>query len=261
MKRKSAIVVATLAFLLAIGAVAFAPYPPIATLREGSARLLRPMMRAADSASRAIASRARIFSFAGCGACDEERIARGVAEAKLARVMDENESLKKMLDLKRQSGPLLTPATVTLYNQEWDREWLIIDAGEEDGVRLGDIVIDERQFLVGEVAQVSAGSATIAIASNKGTTFSIALAPSGGEALAQGLGARAFGLELIPRETIVNLGDMVTRISKDNKKIPPIFAGRMVRVDGSTGDAFKRGSAVLLSHPERMERVMVFNVR
>lgn len=257
MRKRSPIIVAIFALILSIGAVVFSSFRPMRTLRQGSARLLQPIMWVADGVSRAIGSRARALSFCASGAGDEECIARGVAEVKLAQVMDENESLKKMLDLKRQFALSLKPAAVMMYNQEWDREWLIIDAGEEDGIRMGDMVIDEDQFLVGEVVEVGARSATVAIASNKGMAFGIALAPSGGEALAHGLGARAFGLELIPRDATVNLGDMALRTSKSNKKIPPIFAGRIVRLDGSTGGAFKEGSAVLLSHPDRIDRVMV----
>ncbi|MFY9462580.1 MAG: rod shape-determining protein MreC, partial [Candidatus Sungiibacteriota bacterium] len=214
MKKKSVIISVTLAILLSISVVVFASFSLVAALRTGSARLLRQMMRVTDGVSRTIGSGFQIFSFSSCDACDEERIARDIAEAKLTQAMDENESLKKILGLKQQFTLSLTPAAVLLYNQEWDREWLIIDAGEDKGVQRGDIVIDDQQFLVGEVVEVGPLSATVAIVSNKGTTFSIALASAGGEALAHGLGARAFGLDLIPRDTIINLGDIVARTSK-----------------------------------------------
>ncbi len=261
MKKKSAIIIAVFAIGVSVIAIVFAAFPPIAAFKSGSARLLRPMMRVADRVSRTIGSRAHAVSFSTCASCDEERVGREVAEVKLATAAGENESLEKMLGLKRQFAPWLTPARVMLYNQEWDREWLVIDAGEEDGVRRGDMVIDEHQFLVGEVAEVSSVSATVAIASNNGTAFSIVLASSGAEALAHGLGGRAFRLELIPRDTAARPGDMAVRASKSNRKIPQIFAGRIVRVDDRAGGAFKIGTAVLLSHPERIDRVMVISVR
>lgn len=257
MRKKSAIIAATGAVLLSIAVVIFAPFRPIAALRRGMARLLMPVMRVADGTSRAIRSAGRVLPFGACTACDDERIGRAVAEAKLAQATDENESLKKMLGLKQQFAPALMPARVILYNQEWDREWLVIDAGEQDGVAVGDPVIDEREFLIGEIAEVSATSAIVTIASNKGTTFSVVLVPSAGEALAHGLGARAFDLTLIPHSTPVHPDDMAVRTSKSNKKIPPIFAGRIVRVDDRAGGAFKSGRAVLLSHPEQIDRVVV----
>ncbi len=257
MKRKPAMIAATGAVLLSIAVIIFAPSRPIAALRKGTARLLMPMMRLADGVSRTIRSAGRVLPFGACAACDDERIARVVAEAKLAQAMDENESLKKMLALRQQFAPSLTPARVMLYNQEWDREWLVIDAGEQDGVRVGDPVIDEQEFLVGEIAEVSTVSATVTIASNKGATFSVALVPSAGDALAHGLGARAFDLTLIPRSAAVHADDMAVRTSKSNKKIPQIFAGRIVRVDDRAGGAFKTARAVLLSHPEQIDRVIV----
>ncbi len=245
-------------FVCAI-AIIFAPFSPIATLRRGSVRVLRPVMRFADSASRTIGSGGRVSVFSSCASCDDERIARKVAEAKLLQATQENESLKKMLGLKKQFAPSLTSAAVMLYNQSWDREWLVIDAGEDAGVHIGDIVIDEDQLLVGEITEVAAMSATVAVASDKGAAFSVALAPTGGEALAHGLGARAFSVELIPRDTPVHPGDMVVRASKSSRTIPPIFAGRIVSVDDRAGGAFKIGKAVLLAHPERINRVMVVN--
>lgn len=267
MKRKSAMIIAVAAAALSGAIILFASFPPIGVLRRGSARLLLPVMRLADGVRGAIGSGGRVLPLGTCGACDDERIARAVAEAKIVQATEENESLKKMLGLKQQFSPSLTSARVMLYNQEWDREWLVIDVGEQDGVAVGDTVIDEYQFLVGEIAEVNVGSATVTIASDKGTAFSVAFVPSGGpsqqgspaggEALAHGLGGRAFGIELIPRDTPVSPGDMVVRTSKSNKKIPLIFAGRIVGVDDRAGGAFKIGKAVLLSHPERINRVMV----
>lgn len=217
---------------------------------------MAPFMRLADGAGRAIAS-GRGFPFSSCGTCDDERAAADVVPAKLAQAVAENTSLKKMLGLKQEFGPALVPARVLLYNQEWDREWLIIDAGEADGIKVGDPVIDEREFLVGEIAEVGAMTSSVAIASGAGMTFGVALVPAGGEALAHGIGARALHLELIPRDTPVRFGDMAVRTEKSNKKIPSIFAGRIISVDDQAGGAFKTATAVLLSHPERIDRVMV----
>ncbi len=270
MKKKSVVIAAALALLFSGAGVVFAGTPPVAALQRGVARLLRPLMRAADGAGRAIGGGGRMFSFSTCGACDDERTRREVAETKLVQAADENASLKKMLGLKQQFGSRVIPAAVAVYNQEWDREWLIIDAGEENGVRVGDPVIDEQQFLVGEVAEVWPGSAKVSVASNKGAAFGVVLAapggpsqqdsPAGGEALAHGLGSRALSVELIPRGTPVRPGDMAVRISKSDKKIPQIFAGRIAAVDERAGGAFKTAVAVLLSHPERIDRVMVITL-
>lgn len=257
MIKKSRVIVTIFAVLFSGAIILFAAFSPIAILRTGLARALRPMMRFALSVSNYIGSGGRGLSFSSCDSCDGDRVARIVVETKLAQAVEENESLKKTLGLKQKFAPALIPATVAVYNQEWDREWLVIDAGADAGVRIGDTVIDEDQFLVGEVAEVAADSATVAVASNRGVAFNVALSLQSSEALAHGLGARAFGVELIPRGTSVSSGDMVVRISKSDKKMPPIFAGRMVDVDDRAGGAFKIGKAILLSHPERILRVLV----
>lgn len=257
MVRKSPIIIAIFAVLCSGIIIIFAGVFPIAVARAGLMRALRPIMGFALNIGNRMGSGGGEADSPPCDSCSGDDATRAVAEAKLVQVAEENESLKKMLGLKQKFASSLIPAAVAVYNQEWDREWLVIDAGADAGVRIGDPVIDEDQFLIGEVAEVAAASATVSIASNRGMAFSAAVASESGEALAHGLGARAFRIELIPRSTPVSPGDMVVRVSQSNKNIPPIFAGRIADVDDRAGGAFKIGKAVLLSHPERILRVLV----
>lgn len=257
LQRKSAMIVPVSAVLICASAVVFASSRPVRVVRSGALSLMRPLMRVADNAGRRIGSGTRAFFSGFCGACDEERTARELSDAKAAHLAAENESLKKMLGLKHDLAGSVKPAQVLAYNQEWDREWLMIDVGEEDGVRIGDPVVDEDQLLIGDIAEAGSGFATVAIASDKGSAFGVSFTPSGAEGLAKGIGARAFDLTLIPHDASAAPGDMIMRISKIGKKIPAIFAARVVSTDDRAGGPFKTGRATLLAHPEQLDRVMV----
>ena len=252
-KRTIAVVIAV---LVCIVVIVLASTRPIVALRNAAVHIMEPVMRLAANAGRRVAG-VHIFSSRACSGCDEEQARREVAEAKLVQVLAENESFKRLLDLKGQTVVPLKAANVLLYNQEWDREWLIIDLGVADGVRIGDPVVDESRLLVGDIAEVGDGFAKVAIASSNNTALSVAIAPSVSEALAKGLGARAFAVTLIPRDAAVHPGDVITRIFKINKVAPEILIGRMVSIDDRAGGAFKVGRATLLAHPERVNQVMV----
>jgi cell shape-determining protein MreC len=254
MRKKYGIISIVLALALSGSVALFSSSPPVLAVRGGSVRL---SLWAVRSVGGVVGAGQGVSGRGPCGDCDNDRIGRDVAEAKLARAEEENDRLKELLDLKRQSGESLIPADVALYNQEWDREWLIINRGTEDGVRVGDPVIDERRLLVGEVVEAAARSATVTIASNKGTSFAVVLAPSGESVLTHGLGARAFSVDLIPPDSTVAPGDMVVRKPKNNSGFSDIFIGNIVRLDERTGGAFKTGRAVLLSRPESLDHVMV----
>lgn len=257
MMRNKRIIAVLIAALVCGTVIVFASARPITALRSASVHIMEPVMRGAGNTGRRI-SGIRIFSSGSCSGCEENRLGREIVEAKLAQMSAENVSLKRLLGLKQQAGLSPKPADVLLYNQEWGQEWLVIDRGEEDGVRIGDPVVDEERLFVGEVAEIGTAFAKVVIASDKNTALSVGVTPLGDEALAKGLGARAFAITLIPRDAPVHPGDMITRISKSNKAIPALFVGRMVSVDDHGGGAFKTGRATLLVHPERMNRVMVF---
>lgn len=255
MVRKRYIIVVLVAVLVCGVVIVFASARPVTTLRAAAVRIMEPAMRLGGDLGYRI-SGARVPS-GFCSGCEEERLRREVAEVKLAQVSGENESLKRFLAFKERAGLSAKPANVLLYNQEWDQEWLVIDAGEEDGLREGNLVVDEDQFLVGSIAEVGRGFAKVAVASNQGRTLSVGLVALGSEVLAKGLGARAFAISLVPHDASVHTGDILTLFSKSNRAMPTIVVGRMVSVDDQAGGGFKTGRATLLAHPERRDRVMV----
>lgn len=255
MRRK--LIIAGIPLLLFCAVVFAGSWAPLKAFRASLVRVLIPVMRFAGATGWRIAASGDTASREEPEICERHEQERAVAEAKLTEALAATASLERALGLKQRLGHSAKSARVTLYARYTQGEMLVIDAGDEDLVRAGDQVVDEEGFLVGDVTETGPGFSKVTIASNAGVAFPVTWAPSGGEALARGIGARAFLVELIPEDALFHAGDFVKRISKDARSREAIFAARLTDEGSASGGAFKKAHAVLLAHPERLERVFV----
>lgn len=238
--------------------IAFSASVPVGYLRGLVVRGARPVTRTALETGQWLG-----FGLAGLSrehmrALEEESSRLEAASARAAWLKRENESLARALGVRAEFGPGLKSARVLDYQQIMGIESLIIDLGRDEGAARGDIVIDENRLLIGEISEAGIGFSKVAIASNPGVAFPAALEPLGGKVLAKGLGARALGLELIPRDAPVRGGDFVIWNHENERIQSAVFAARVVASGTGTGSGvFKTGRAILLTDPERVRLVMV----
>ena len=243
-----------MSFFAAAGAVvlclglAFVFLRPVYFLRAAGVRILTPFA----SVARSVGHIARPDASRETPESQREHLT--AEEGELAILRHENESLRTAMALKDTSGVLVASA-VRWYGNEGGKESLVIDGGKNRGIRAGDSVIDEERMLVGEVSEVGDDFSKVEVASNSGTTFAVSFASPAGSALARGIGARSFSVELVPEGAVVGEGDFVTKVIKNARGVAPVMAARIATV-GSAGD-FQTLRAVLLSHPERLDRVFV----
>ncbi len=261
MRRK--LIIAGIAGLIFCVVIFAGSWTPVYALRTGVMRAFTPMMNAMGRTGRRVAAwrDSAPAEEEDCEPCKRHERARAIAEAELVEARARQASLERALGLKQYLGPSAIPARVTLYARHVQGEMLVIDAGEEAGAHVGDRVVDEEGFLVGDIAETGAGFSKVAIASNTGVAFPVSFVPSGAEALARGIGARAFQIELIPQDISFHTGDFVRRISKDMRGIEAPLVARLTDEGDLDGGAFKKARAILLTRPERLERVMIIPIQ
>lgn len=178
----------------------------------------------------------------------------------LGGLRTENQALKQSLAFKEATKLPLKGARVLFYGQESGKEFLLIDQGKADGIANGNLVIDQNNFFVGRVEDVSDHSARVAIASNSGEVFEGEVQPLGVRTLARGIGARTFTLELLPVTAAIEKGSYAA-VLKVGGEIHPLLFGQIVtaRADGSS--AFQEVHAILLAYPELLREVSVITLR
>ncbi len=181
-------------------------------------------------------------------------VSRRIFELKLAEYEEEIRSLRRILKLKEEIKPESKTARVVWYGKELDREIFILDQGKNAEIEVGDIVVDRVSFLLGTVREVWQDFAKVAVASNVGEAYEVEFLPVGAKALARGIGAKTFAIELIPADFAIRKGDFVVLAGFGGTYF---FLGEIVREETSGGSALKQARAVSLAEPNRIADVLV----
>ncbi len=119
----------------------------------------------------------------------------------------ENESLKDLLG-RKNINLNTTLASVLVKPPQIPYDLLIIDVGEDYGLKIGDKVIANANIYIGEVSEVYPHSAKIILYSTPGRKLSIVLGTNSVSAEAVGVGGGNFNI-FLPREVEVKEGDIV----------------------------------------------------
>lgn len=164
-----------------------------------------------------------------------------IASAKLLDrnlLFEENIELKELLNrgVEEQTvfGVVLTKPSRSLYDT------LIIDVGENAGVKKGDKVLYGGTIVIGEVVQVLPRSSKVLLISSPGESIDVVVGRDNIAAIAHGRGGGNFELKL-PRDSDVVVGDVV-RVPNITTRI----LGRVEYIETKPSDPFK---TVLFSGP------------
>ncbi|MEI8339322.1 MAG: rod shape-determining protein MreC [bacterium] len=144
----------------------------------------------------------------------------------------ENDDLKEALGRKsvsRQSvlAYVLVKPGKTPYDQ------IIIDAGENFGVAVGDLILAEGSVAVGEVIEVFGSTAKVSLYSSPNRKLTVLIGPNAVQADAEGLGGGNFRVRL-PKETGIKEGENIIIPSISNN----VF-GVIEKIESSDTDTFQ----------------------
>jgi len=176
-------------------------------------------------------------------------------QLELGALEKENEEFREAFAMSPRVAPeRLRGAGVVRYGNEFGKEFLILNRGREHGFSEGDIVLSAEQLFLGSIQEIGEKTAIVSIASNPGETFDVELLPLGTQALAKGLGARTFSLELVSVDVPLLIGDLV---ALPRRGVGPFLVGEVVRSEEGRSVVFQEVRATLSAHPERIEKVFV----
>ena len=226
---------------------------PVVVLRDRVVKIAKPIF--------SVGMNMKDFVFSVLGKSDESNTLTQEGEAfqaihfQLETIAAENERLKNALEFKKEKGVTIKGARVLVYAREFGHESLLIDQGKNAGVHEGDIVVDAQGVLVGTVREALENSAQVISASNPGETYDVEMRSLPTHALAKGMGARTFSLELVPADALLKRGDFVALSGVHFSR--PILMGQIASLYLGVSVAFQEVYAVSLSHPELLKEVFV----
>lgn len=247
--------IATFIFMVAlIGLLTFfSDIKPVVALRDRVIKIAQPVFLLGTNMKNFV------FSLLGKSGNNDTALEREeaiqVTAFQLETMAEENERLKDALEFKKGKDVSLKGARILLYLREFGHEMLLIDQGKDGGVREGDRVVDSRGVLVGTVLEALENSAKVMCVSSPGETYDVEIRSLSTHALAKGMGARTFSLELIPADAALKRGDFVTLSGTHLSR--PILVGQITSLHLGVSVAFQEVYAVSLSHPELLKEVFV----
>lgn len=224
------------------------------SMRSALLQVARPLVSIADKTRIAFGLGALTSREARAIIRENQRLKAESAEIERLRIA--NDTLRKILSFSQESARPLKGVKVLLYSRESGRDFLLLASGSKDGIKEGDLVMDENRIFVGTVREAGEALAKVAIASSLGENIEVKILPSGDRALARGFGSRALILELIPAEAAIRRGDLVFLASSGGK--PALVLGEVVDEKNRSNVAFREVRAIHLVRPEFLEEVFVF---
>lgn len=162
-----------------------------------------------------------------------ERISLLEAEhAEYASLVEENTELKQVVGRYEHTNIVLAGVLAKPNMSPYDT--FIVDAGERDGVRIGDTVLFLGGAGAGHVAEVFADSSKVRLFSSYGETTDAVLGSAGIAVSLSGRGAGNFEIEL-PRDIEVAVGDRIVSPGLDARLLGTVFS-----ISGTSSDSFKQ---------------------
>lgn len=210
-------------------------YPP-EFLRPVTVAIASPFWQARDLAAGIF--QAMLFPFTDKKKLFEENAALKLELAKknlaliaLEDLVVENQELKELggRELKESFvlAAVLNRPPVSSYDT------LIIDAGSNEGIAVGDIVAVEKNSVIGEILSVAKDSATVSLYSTPNRETPVAVGLERAEAPARGRGAGNFEVRL-PKGVAVEIGDAIILPGINHRPL-----GFVSKIETSPNDPFQ----------------------
>lgn len=165
-----------------------------------------------------------------------------VENSELRVLEDENKQLKSLLDLKKDKQYNLITANI-INRDQTNRNILIIDAGEDQGIKVGQPAVVNNGIIIGKVIDVGADFSKVRLLID---SFSKLAVKVGEQNKISGMlvGSLGLGMDLtyIPQEQEIKKGDLVVTADLDTNIAPGLVVGQVEEIEFSQEEVFKKAS-------------------
>lgn len=146
---------------------------------------------------------------------------------------NENASLRDLLGRSTSTDPVILAQILSKPGFS-PYDTLILDVGETDGVKAGDLVLVENTLVVGQISTVQGHSSNALLYSSPEHKTEIFIGTKSVQAVAIGKGAGSFEVR-VPRNTEFKVGDEVRLAA-----FPDVVFGAVTDINGASADTFDR---------------------
>lgn len=156
------------------------------------------------------------------------------------KILNENESLKRMLDIKSEYQHFNLKYGKIIYREHdnWSKTFTI-DIGKKDGINLNQAVISSNG-LVGYISHVNENTSCVTTILDPRTSVSVNIGTINEPAILRGdanlKAENKLKLEYIQIETVISIGDMLYTSGLGNTYPSTIPVGKIISINGNKND-------------------------
>ncbi len=158
--------------------------------------------------------------------------------ASLLGLKSENETLRNALNIGLEQDFRLILAEVT--GKEVDRDVILINKGQKDGLAPGMPVVSEQRVLVGRISEVGDRFSKVLLITDKDSSFDAKISDTKIEGLAKGAGSFQLVLELIPRDSEIKVQDPIVTSALGGVFPEGILVGEISKVEKNDVESFQK---------------------
>ncbi len=129
--------------------------------------------------------------------------------ANLRQEQQENEVLRKQLDLLPRNQFNLIGADIVAQDPQGMLNWVLIDKGSDSGIEIGMVAIVSDGILVGKVTEVYSHSAKIDFLTNANSSINVLDLETGAKGIAKGEYGLGLILDMVTQTDTLNNGDSI----------------------------------------------------
>jgi rod shape-determining protein MreC len=132
-----------------------------------------------------------------------------VATANLKELQRENEELRKQIGLIPSKQFDLEASFVIGQNPQKLGSWILIDKGENSGIKVGMPVIISQGILIGEIAEVYQNAAKVLLLTDSESVINARDSETEAKGVVRGKFGLGLVLEMVSQEDMLNTGDSI----------------------------------------------------
>lgn len=160
--------------------------------------------------------------------------------ARLKSAQDENAALRQALNFKQQSKLNLLPVETISLDPTGFSQTMVIDKGEDYGIRLNQPIVVSPGLLVGKVTKVYPNSAEVTLITDPTVVINGEVVDSGARGLIKGEHGLGLSFDLVTQNELIKTGDQVITSSLSSDYPQGLLIGQVTAIRSSQTDLFQK---------------------
>lgn len=175
----------------------------------------------------------------------------------LKEVEQENNALRKTLNISRNDIPVKEVASITGKDIQGIQDWILIDRGLKHGLTEGMVVISTEGALIGKISEVDYNFSKVTLITQKDSVVAGIIEDNRTEGLIKKNINGGLFMDFIPKDTKIDIGERIITSGMDNLYPKGILIGKIDNINSSENQIFQKINISPAVDFSKLEQVVI----